>query len=238
MSENYKELKLKEIAEENPTETLSSFRSLTVTTQTSSSVILQWIYERPQPICESSKELVFKLLKLETRDEWKAIAWTRKTTCTIDNLEQNVCYSLQLLLLVEDEDEFKLIDESEIFKVVKSIRQDLRKFLFSQIFSVLNSSSSFSQNFYSSDSKIASKSHQITSWARTWFYIPHIQISFRVEPSSFKQWFDSGKAAPWSRCWCELWHPRDATHTSSHRSVSWFPWHGRHVDCTQSRSES
>lgn len=117
MSENSSEMSLKENSAENPTETLSNFRSLTVTTQTSSSVILQWIYDRTQTICEPSKELVFKLLKLETRDEWKAIAWTRKTTCTIDNLEQNVCYSLQLLLLVEDEDEFKVVDESDVFKV-------------------------------------------------------------------------------------------------------------------------
>lgn len=117
MSENSSEMSLKENSAENPTETLSNFRSLTVTTQTSSSVILQWIYDRTPTICEPSKELVFKLLKLETRDEWKAIAWTRKTTCTIDNLEQNVCYSLQLLLLVEDEDEFKVLDESDIFKV-------------------------------------------------------------------------------------------------------------------------
>lgn len=91
-----------------------SFRSLTVTTRTPSSVILHWDYV---PICDSPKELVFKLLKLESRDEWKTISWTRKTTCTIDNLEQNICYSLQILVLAEDEDEFKVVDESDVFKV-------------------------------------------------------------------------------------------------------------------------
>lgn len=128
MSENSAELCSKDFSAENSTETSSNFRSLTVTTQTSSSVILQWIYEKPQPDFDPSKELVFKLLKLETRDEWKAIAWTRKTTCTIDNLEQNVCYSLQLLLLVEDEDEFKVVDESDVFKVKLSTKMIQKAF--------------------------------------------------------------------------------------------------------------
>lgn len=122
MSENSAELCAEETVVETSSERLSNFRSLNVTTQTSSSVILQWIYERPQLVCELSKELVFKLLKLETRDEWQAIAWTRKTTCTIENLEQNVCYSFQLLVLVEDEDEFKVVDESEVFKVIKKLK--------------------------------------------------------------------------------------------------------------------
>jgi hypothetical protein len=93
----------------------SRFSALTVTTQTSSSVVLTWTYDRPSSVGE--REVVFKLLKLESRDEWKAIAWTRKSTCTIENLEQNVCYSLHMLVLVEGVDEFKVIDESEIFKV-------------------------------------------------------------------------------------------------------------------------
>lgn len=116
MSENLFETNLKKNLEENSTESFSNFRSLTVTTLTSS-VILKWLHEPPQSISDPSKEIVFKLLKLETRDEWKAIAWTRKMTCKIENLEQNVCYSLQLLVMVEDENEFKVVDESDVFKV-------------------------------------------------------------------------------------------------------------------------
>lgn len=120
MSENSFETNLKEEnLDENPPESFSNFRSIAVTTLTSSSVILQWIYEPPQSILDPSGKVVFKLLKLETRDEWRAIAWTRKMTCKIENLEQNVCYSLQLLVLLQDEDEeFKVVDESEIFKVI------------------------------------------------------------------------------------------------------------------------
>jgi Fibronectin type III domain len=93
----------------------SRFSALTVTTKTSSSVVLSWSYDRPGTV--GQKEIVFKLLKLESRDEWRSIAWTRKYTCTIENLEQNVCYSLQMLVLVEESDEFEVLDESEIFKV-------------------------------------------------------------------------------------------------------------------------
>lgn len=102
------------ICGENLDETHSCFRSLTVTTQ-ATSVVVSWQYERPKASVD--EEFVFKLLKLETRDEWKAIAWTRKMTCTVVNLEQNVCYSLQLLALVERDDEFEVIDKSEVFKV-------------------------------------------------------------------------------------------------------------------------
>lgn len=119
MSENPPETNLKENFEENPSESSSNFRSLTVTTLTSSSVTLQWFYEAPPSISDLSRQIVFKLLKLETRDEWKAIAWTRKMTCKIENLEQNVCYSLQLLVMVENEggDEFEVADKSDVFKV-------------------------------------------------------------------------------------------------------------------------
>lgn len=116
MSEVSTEIALLEEEIETKTESPSNFR-LTVTTQTSSSVILQWIYERPETTPETLSEIVFKLLKLETRDEWKSIAWTRKTSCKIENLEQNVCYSLQLLVLVQDDDEFKVVDQSDVFKV-------------------------------------------------------------------------------------------------------------------------
>lgn len=96
-------------------EATNRFSSLNVSTQTSSSVILTWTYSRSDEV--GDRELVFKLLKLESRDEWKAISWTRKSTCTIENLEQNVCYSLQILVLMEELEEFKVVDESEIFKV-------------------------------------------------------------------------------------------------------------------------
>lgn len=103
--------------EEFPKAPTSNFSSIEVTTHTSSSAILQWAYERPTTIEDNRKEIVFKLLQLESRDEWKSKAWTRKTTCKIENLEQNVCYSLQLLVLIEVEDEFKVVDKSKVFKV-------------------------------------------------------------------------------------------------------------------------
>lgn len=94
----------------------TSFHGLSVTTLTESSVNLQWKYTRPEFLSDVSKELVFKLLRLEARGEWKSIAWTRKLTCTVKNLEQNICYSLKLLVLVEKDDEFEIVDETEIFK--------------------------------------------------------------------------------------------------------------------------
>lgn len=102
--------------EESPEVSSSNFSSIDVTTHTSSSAMLNWSYIRPATI-ESSQEVVFKLLQLESRDEWRSIAWTRRTTCKIENLEQNVCYSLQLLVLLEDEAEFRVVDKSKIFKV-------------------------------------------------------------------------------------------------------------------------
>lgn len=116
MSEVSSEIALLEEETKNNPESPSNF-CLTVTTQTSSSVILQWIYEKTEALAESTSEIVFKLLKLETRDEWKSIAWTRNRSCKIENLEQNVCYSLQLLVLVQDDDEFKVVDQSDVFKV-------------------------------------------------------------------------------------------------------------------------
>lgn len=95
----------------------SNFRSLTVTTRTSSSVVLNWIYENDQIEDSSCAEFVFKLLKLQSRNEWITTAWTRNSTCTIENLEQNVCYSMQLLVLLEDDNQFNIVDQSEIFKV-------------------------------------------------------------------------------------------------------------------------
>lgn len=111
---------------EKPKEASSNFQALTVSTQTqaAASVVLQWTYNRPQSV-EPSQQVIFKLLKLESKDEWKAIAWTRKETCKIENLEQNVCYSLQLLALVEEGDEFKVIDRSDIFKVINAPQRDL-----------------------------------------------------------------------------------------------------------------
>lgn len=115
MSERFDEDSKDEI-ENSPEALTSRFNSIDVMTHTSSSAILKWAYERP-PTIESFREVVFKLLLLESRDDWKPIAWTRKTTCKIEHLEQNVCYSLQLLVLVEVEDEFKVVDKSEVFKV-------------------------------------------------------------------------------------------------------------------------
>lgn len=120
------EISSSEDLNEKSKEASSNFQALTVTTQTqaSASVILQWTYNRPQSI-EPSQQVIFKLLKLESKDEWKAIAWTRKATCKIANLEQNVCYSLQLLALVKEGDEFNAIDRSDIFKVILYIHTNL-----------------------------------------------------------------------------------------------------------------
>lgn len=101
----------------------SNFRFLNITTRTSSSVVLKWSYENKEEDC-ANKEFVFRLLKLQSRDDWIASAWTRKSTCIVDNLEQNVCYSLQLLVLLEEEDEFKVVDRSEVFKVSFGILED------------------------------------------------------------------------------------------------------------------
>lgn len=116
MSENLDETSSPPDLDESSPETSSNFNSLKITTETSSSVVLEWSYATPQAV-DPSSEIVFKLLKLETRDDWKAIAWTRKMTCKIENLEQNVCYSLQLLALVANDDGFQVVDESDVFKV-------------------------------------------------------------------------------------------------------------------------
>lgn len=116
MSENSPEISSKEDLDETSPGAASNFHSLKSENFSLSSVNLQWDYVRPQSV-DPSREIVFKLLKQETRDEWKSIAWTRKKTCIVENLEQNVCYSLKLLALVEDENEFRMVDESEIFKV-------------------------------------------------------------------------------------------------------------------------
>lgn len=131
MLENLPEVSSNEELEESSPEAPSKFHTLSVTTQ-SSSVILQWNYERPESV-EPTREVVFKLLKQETRDEWKSIAWTRKTTCMVENLEQNVCYSLKLLALVEDEDKFRVVDESDVFKVRIGVHRNI---LNNKLFSV------------------------------------------------------------------------------------------------------
>lgn len=93
----------------------SNFHSLSVSTLSESSVHLQWNYS-PESFSSFSQEFVFKLLRLEARDEWKSIAWTRKMFCVVKNLEQNVCYSLKLLVLVEKENEFVIVDGTDVFK--------------------------------------------------------------------------------------------------------------------------
>lgn len=112
MSENQEVLEQNLVKQEN-----SNFRSLTITTRTSSSVVLNWNYENDQFKDSTCAEFVFKLLKLQSRNEWITTTWTRRSSCTIENLEQNVCYSMQLLVLLEGENEFEIIDQSEIFKV-------------------------------------------------------------------------------------------------------------------------
>lgn len=119
-----------------PTKSESNFSKIEFRTITSSSVIVEWIYlnqfsqtssqqalasaEQEQIVTgdiDSAQTFIYKMLKLETRGEWKTIARTKKTSCQIDNLEPNVCYSLKLHVLVEDVDRFRVVDESEVFKV-------------------------------------------------------------------------------------------------------------------------
>lgn len=100
---------------EEEEESAEKFTEITCRAVTSSSVIIQWIYLNQTH--NKDDVFVYKVLKLETRGEWKSVAWTRKTTCQIENLEQNVCYSLKIHVLVEDETEFRVIDESRVFKV-------------------------------------------------------------------------------------------------------------------------
>lgn len=114
MTEKLNELPNNDDSSAEVPEVASNFRSISVTTRTSSLVVLHWLYENVR--CD--QELVFKVLQLQSRSEWKPIAWTRKSTCTIENLEQNVCYSLRILVLVEGEDEFRVTDESDVFKVI------------------------------------------------------------------------------------------------------------------------
>lgn len=118
------------------TKSESNFSKIEFRTITSSSVIVEWIYlnqfsqtssqqavasvEQEQIVTgdvDSAQTFIYKVLKLETRGEWKTIARTKKTSCQIDNLEPNVCYSLKLHVLVEDVDRFRVVDESEVFKV-------------------------------------------------------------------------------------------------------------------------
>lgn len=104
----------------------SNFCEITCRAVTSSSVIVQWIYLNQN--LDLKQDVVFKVLKLETRGEWRKVAWTRKTTCQIDNLEQNVCYSLKIHVLVEDETEFRVVDESQVFKVCFCFQDNLNHF--------------------------------------------------------------------------------------------------------------
>lgn len=101
---------------EPETESISNIHSLSVTTLTESSVNLQWKYVPSDSDSDPTKVLVYKLVRLEARGEWKSIAWTRQMSCIVKNLEQNVCYSLKLLVLVEKENEFEIVDETDVFK--------------------------------------------------------------------------------------------------------------------------
>lgn len=115
--------------ESSPSQTVSNFAKIEFRTVTTSSVIVEWIYLNQFPttsrqqavedeqLIEHDESFIYKVLKLETRGEWKTIARTKKTSCQIDNLEPNVCYSLKIHVLVEDVDRFRVVDESEVFKV-------------------------------------------------------------------------------------------------------------------------
>lgn len=91
----------------------SNFKYVKIAKQTTTSVVLEWMYDD-----DEDPEKVFKVVKLKNRDEWETICWSRKSSCTIKNLEQNTCYSMKVLVMVAKEDKFEVVDSSEIIKVI------------------------------------------------------------------------------------------------------------------------
>jgi hypothetical protein len=66
---------------------------------------------------DEDPEKVFKVVTLKNRYEWETICWSRKSSCTIKHLEPNTCYSMKVLVMVAKEDQFDVVDSSEIIKV-------------------------------------------------------------------------------------------------------------------------
>lgn len=102
--------------DEESTLVVSKFEYIKIAKQTTSTVVLEWKY------IDDSKnavnvEKVYKIVKLKNRNEWETICWTRKSMCVIKNLEQNTCYSIKILVMVQMPDQFEVIDSSDVFKV-------------------------------------------------------------------------------------------------------------------------
>lgn len=105
---------------ENDLTPKSNFEYFRIAKQTRQQVVLEWKYlsnEEEKEVIESPKEKVFKIVKLKCRDEWETISWSRKSCCVIKNLEQNTCYSIKVLVMVQTFERFEVVDSSEILKV-------------------------------------------------------------------------------------------------------------------------
>jgi hypothetical protein len=98
----------------------SNFEYIKILKQTTSSLALEWKYNDND--IDNTKlectERVFKIVKLKNRDEWETMCWSRNSTCVIKNLEQNVCYSIKILVMQQTFERFLEIDSSDIFKVI------------------------------------------------------------------------------------------------------------------------
>ncbi|CAO1430006.1 unnamed protein product [Diamesa serratosioi] len=105
------------VDDKSTTEQSSNFTFINVINQTISSIDLQWEYSAAIAMSSACHEYVFQIIKMKARDLWEKIYWGRKSQCTIKCLEQNVCYSLKILVLEQQDDEFVRIDESNIFKI-------------------------------------------------------------------------------------------------------------------------
>lgn len=111
---------IEEEKEEEQPVNVSKFEYIKIAKQTTSTVVLEWKYnddkvedgENPE-----NPEKVFKIVKLKNRNEWETISWTRKSICVMKNLEQNTCYSIKILVMIQMPDQFDVIDSSEVFKV-------------------------------------------------------------------------------------------------------------------------
>jgi hypothetical protein len=93
--------------------TRNRFEYFKIAKQTTSTVVLEWKYIDYN--CDVEK--AFKIVKLKNRDEWEPICWSRKPSCIIKNLEQNMCYSMKVLVMQQQPDKYQAIDSSAILKV-------------------------------------------------------------------------------------------------------------------------
>lgn len=105
-----------EVQQKEQTKTTSHFEFIKIVKQTTSTVVLEWQYSDEKTIEGSEK--VFKIVKLQNRNEWETIIWTKKSMCVIKNLEQNTCYSIKILVMVQTYERFVETDSSNILKVI------------------------------------------------------------------------------------------------------------------------